>query len=88
MGQRKPTLPYYFHASRRLKSLDEFEAPSWKGRVRFASDQKVTLAGVARETLRFLTLFAIVGIIGGALWMWVGYDGCADLPGGFKIGWC
>jgi len=88
MNQPKPKLPYYFRTSRRLKSLDEFEAPAWKRRMRFASDDKVTLAGVARETLRFLALFAIIGIVGGALWIWLGADGCADLPGGFKLGWC
>ena len=49
----------------------------------------VTLKGVARDTLRWLALFAIVGIVGGSFWMWfAGADGCAEVLGGFKLGWC
>ena len=57
--------------------------------MRFEGDDEVTLKGVARETLRWLALFAIVGIVGGTAWMWfAGADGCAEVAGGFRIGWC
>ena len=89
MNQPRPKLPYYFHTRRRLKSLDEFEEPEWKGRVRFDHDDEVTVRGVARETLQWLLIFAIVAIVGGSAWMWfAGADGCAEVTAGFKIGWC
>lgn len=88
MNQPRPKLPYYFNAKRRLKSLDEFEEPYWKGLVRFGGDDEVTLKGVARETVQWLLIFAIAAIIVGAFWMWQGFDSCAELPGGFKVGWC
>ena len=88
MKQPRPKLPYYFHTGRRLKGLDEFEEPYWKGRVRFGDDDDVTLAGVARETVQWLRIFGIAAIIVGAFWMWLGSPTCAELIGGFKIGWC
>ena len=52
MGQRKPKLPDYLRPSKRLKSLDEWEDPDWKGRIRFGDDDRVTFRGIARDTLR------------------------------------
>lgn len=88
MGQRRPTLPHYLRPSKRLKSLDEFGEPEWKGRTRWARDDRVTLGGVAHETLQWLAIFAIVGIVGGAFWKWLGSPTCAEIVAGFKIGWC
>ena len=70
MGGR-PALPSYFRIRKRLKSLDEFEEPYWKGQLRWPADNRVTWRGVARDTLRWLMLFAIVGTIGGAFWVWL-----------------
>ena len=89
MNQPRPKLPYYFPTERRLKSLDEFEEPYWKGRVRFgADDDEVTVKGVARETVQWLLIFAITAIVVGSFWLWFGSPTCAELFGGFKIGWC
>jgi len=88
MNQPRPKLPTYLRSSKRLRSLDEFEPPAWKNPNRFERSDEVTLKGVAWETLRFLTIFAIAGVVLGSFWMWAGFDGCADLPGGFKLGWC
>lgn len=88
MNQPRPKLPYYFHSKKRLKSLDEFEEPEWKGGVRFDGDDEVTLKGVARETVNWLLIFAIVGIVVGSFWLWLGSPTCAELVRGFKIGWC
>lgn len=71
LNQPKPKLPYYFRTKKRLRSLDEFEEPEWKGRVRCDSDERVTLSGVVRETIQWLVIFAIVGVIGGAFWLWL-----------------
>ena len=88
MNQPKPKLPYYFRTSKRLKSLDEFERPEWKGRVKF-DDDRVTLKGVARETAQWLLIFALAGVIVGACGLWLsGGTGCLIVAGGFKIGWC
>ena len=91
MGQARPRLPAYLRpGERRLKSLDEFEEPEWKGRVRFGEgDDEVTVKGVVRETLQWLLIFAIVGLGIGFGWVWfAGADGCAQVTAGFKIGWC
>jgi hypothetical protein len=88
-GQPKPKLPYYFARSKRLRSLDEFEQPQWKGRVRFGGEGRVTVRGVARETLQWLAIFAIVGFIGASAWRWLyGSQTCVEIFSGFKIGWC
>lgn len=88
MGQR-PTLPAYLRPSKRLKSLDEFEDPPWKGRVRFDGDDRVTVKGVVRETMQWLIIFAMVGIVGGLFWLWLsGGESCAEFASGFKMGWC
>jgi hypothetical protein len=91
LNQPKPKLPYYLRSTKRLKSLDEFEEPEWKGRVRFhdKSSDEVTVAGVARETLRFLIVFAIIGLIVAGMWRWAyGTQTCIEPMRGFKIGWC
>lgn len=88
MGGR-PKLPYYFRTKKRLKSLDEFEEPYWKGQLRWPGDDRVTPGGIARDTLRWLAIFAIVGIVGGSAWLWLsGGESCARIVGGFKAGWC
>jgi hypothetical protein len=71
LNQARPRLPYYFRRTERLKSLDEFEAPPWKGRVRFNNGKDVTVRGVARETLLWLIVFVVVGLIVGAFWEWL-----------------
>jgi hypothetical protein len=89
MNQPKPRLPYYFHTSKRLKNLDEFESPSRTGRVRFGDNDQVTLRGVVRETLRFLVVFTVAGVIIVSAWRWLyGSQTCIELIRGFKIGWC
>ena len=65
MNQPRPRLPHYFRKSKRLKSLDEFEEPEWKGRTRWADD-RVTVRGVARDTWRWLGVlrpFILFGIL-------------------------
>jgi hypothetical protein len=71
MNQPKPKLPCYFRATKRLRSLDEFEDPDFKGRVRFGEEDRVTFRGVARDTLNWLVLFAIVAVVGGVGWHWL-----------------
>ena len=89
MNQPKPRLPYYFRTSKRLKSLDEFEPPAWKGRVRFPGDDEVTVRGVLREMVGFLIIFAIAAIIIVGAWRWLyGDQTCVEVVRGFKIGWC
>jgi len=89
MNQPKPKLPTYFRTSKRLKSLDEFEAPAWKGRARFGDDDEVTASGVFRETGRLLIMFAIAAIIIVSAWRWIyGDQTCIEIMRGFKIGWC
>ena len=66
MNQPKPKLPYYFRQSKRLKSLNEFEEPSWKGRTGWADDDRVTVRGLARDTWRWLGVlrpFILFGIL-------------------------
>ena len=91
MGGR-PKLPYYFRTKKRLKSLDEFEEPEWKGQVRWPEEDRVSWRGVARDTLNWLVLFAIVGIVGGSAWVWLTRNEARRLArrylGGFKTGWC
>ena len=87
--QAKPRLPYYFRPSKRLKSLDEFEQPEWKGKMRWPEDNRVTFGGVARETFLWLIAFAIVGTIVVNAWHWAyGDQTCVEVMRGFKIGWC
>jgi hypothetical protein len=71
LNQPKPRLPYYFRSSKRLKGLDEFEAPPWKGRVRFGDEGPVTLRGVVRETMQWLGTFVLVAMALGAFWYWL-----------------
>lgn len=88
MSQSRPRLPYYLRSNRRLKGLDEFEAPIWKGRTVFA-DKPVPARGIARDTLRWLAFFAIAAAIGGAAGIWLDVrGGCMIVAAGFKIGWC
>ena len=68
MNHPKPKLPYYLRPSKRLKSLNEFEEPYWKGQLHFGEEDRVTFRGIARETLQFLTAFLIIGIIGASAW--------------------
>ncbi len=89
MNQPKPRLPYYLRALKRLKSLDEFEPPAWKGRVRFGYDDDMTFRGVLREMIGFLIIFAIAAIIIVSAWRWMyGDHTCVEIMRGFKIGWC
>lgn len=87
MGGR-PRLPYHLRADgRRLKGLDEFEAPPWKGRMRWPEDDRITLPGVVGDTLRWLAVFAMGGAFVG---IWLGWSDtypCFKL-GGFSLGWC
>ena len=56
-------------SKRRLKSLDEFADPPWKGRTRFwPPDNRVTARGLIRDTTRWLGLLAAAGIV------WLGVD--------------
>ena len=73
MGGR-PRLPYYLRAEkgRRLKSLDEFQEPAWKGRIRWPEDDRVTWRGVMTDTVRWLIVFAVAGVVVGA---WLGWSG-------------
>ena len=88
MNQPKPKLPYYFRTSRRLKSLAEFEPPEWKGRMKFGDDS-FTLRNLMRDTSSWLRLFLIAVILGGALGWWLAQPNrCANIIGGFKVGWC
>jgi len=98
MGGR-PRLPRYLRAERakgrpadcrRLRGLDEFEAPPWKGRVRFDGDggnDGITVGGLVRDTLRWLAVLAIGGAFVGIWWSWGDGDACVRI-GGFSLGWC
>lgn len=89
MNQPKPRLPSYLHPTKRLKSLDEFDPPAWKGRIRFGSGDTVTVRGVLREMAGFLIMFAIAAIIVVSAWRWMyGDQTCIEMMHGFKIGWC
>jgi len=71
LNQPKPKLPYYFRRTKPLKGLDEFEAPPWKGRVRFGNEGRVTLRGVVRETIQWLGIFLFIAMILGGFWFWL-----------------
>ena len=89
MNQPKPRLPYYLRPSKRLRSLDEFEPPAWKGRVRFDGDDEVTFGGVVREMVGFFIMFAIAAVIVVSAWRWLyGAQTCVEIVRGFKVGWC
>lgn len=89
MNQPKPKLPAYFRKSKRLKSLDEWEDPDWKGRLRFGDENGLTLRGIARQTLNWLLIFGIAGVIAGSAWVWLyGRNACPEIVAGFRIGWC
>jgi hypothetical protein len=89
MNQPRPKLPYYFHTKKRLRSLDEFEPPAWKGLGWSSDETRVTVRGVARDTLRWLAIFAIASIIVGSAWRAAfGSVICAEVIAGFKVGWC
>ena len=83
MNQRRPRLPYYLRESKRLKGFDEFEDPPWKGGVRFEGDDRVTLSGVARETVVWLGKLRpfILGAI--LLSIWPAVDPALVGPPGF-----
>ena len=102
MGGR-PQLPYSFPSKRgkrprqparlrpqrgpRLKSLDEFEAPAWKGRMRWRGDDRVTLGGIVGDTVCWLAVFAIGGTFVWTWWTWGDGDACVRI-GSFTLGWC
>ena len=88
MGGR-PRLPYYLRADqgRRLKGLDEFKDPEWKGRIRWPEDDRVTLGGIMSDTMRWLAVFAVGGAFVGIWLGWSGTDPCLRL-GEFTLGWC
>jgi hypothetical protein len=87
-GQPKPKLPAYLHPSKRLRNLDEFERPEGPA-PRLLDDDEVTLRGVMRETLQWLLIFFIAGVIALSAWRWLfGSSRCAEIIAGFKIGWC
>jgi hypothetical protein len=87
--EAKPKLPSYFRPLKRLRGLDEFEEPEWKGRMRWPEDDRVTLRGVARETMLWLIGFVIAGVIAVNAWHWLyGDQTCVEIMRGFKIGWC
>lgn len=81
MNQPKPKLPYYFHTSKRLKGLDEFEPPVWKGGVKFGER-----ANLSAPTWMNVILISV--LVGGAIGWWLAQPNqCASI-GSFKIGWC
>ncbi len=88
MNQAKPKLPYYLRPSKRLKSLDEFEPPEWKGRMKLG-EERGTLRGLTRDTSSWVKIFVFAALLGGALGWWLAQpDRCANIIGGFKVGWC
>lgn len=89
MGQPKPKLPYYFRTSKRLKSLDEFEPPPWKGQVRFDGGDGGSTSGIGGVMLRWFLIVFLTGMIATSAWRWLyGDSTCAEIFAGFKIGWC
>jgi hypothetical protein len=85
----RPRLPYYFHSTRRLRSLDEFEEPEWKGRVRFGGGERVTPRRAIIETLQWLVMLFPLGLAGAMGWHWLQVGGgCMEIVAEFKIGWC
>jgi len=88
MEQSKPKLPYYFRTSKRLRSLDEFEPPPWKGQVRFGGGDGGP-SSPGRVMLRCFLIVFLTGMIATAFWRWLyGNSTCAEILAGFKIGWC
>lgn len=92
MNQPRPRLPHYFRTRKRLRSLDEFEDPPWKGRTQFGSggdDGGITFGGVLRDTLRWLLVFAVAAAATVLTWRWLAAgESCISAFGDFKIGWC
>jgi endonuclease YncB( thermonuclease family) len=83
MNQPRPRLPDYLRPSKRLRSLDEFEPPAWKGRVRFGDEDRVTVRGVARDTLRWLAVlrpFIFLAILASA-YVGLGDPALVEPPG-------
>lgn len=79
MGQPKPKLPYYFRASKRLKSLDEFEPPPWMGQVRFDGEDRSS-EGLGRVMLRWFLIVFLTGMIATSAWRWLyGSNTCAEI---------
>ena len=72
----------YVARKKRLKGLDEFDAPAFKGRMRWPED-RVTLRGVVRETIEWLAIFRpfILGAI--LLLAWPALDPALVEPVGF-----
>ena len=62
MNQPRPKLPYYFRTTKRLKGLDEFEPPAWKGRVKFG-DETASLSAPTWMNIILLAVF-VGGVIG------------------------
>ena len=87
-GQPRPKLPAYLRPSKRTSRPGEFERAAWSPPAS-VDDNRVTLGGVARETLRWLVLFLIIGIITVSAWRWLyGDQTCVEVFRGFKMGWC
>ena len=83
MNQPKPVLPSYLRPGKRLKSLNEFEAPAWKGRVKFGERAD------RGNWIRWAIVFLIAVLLGCAVgWELAQPHRCVGLATGFKIGWC
>ena len=64
----------FWRRGRRLRGLDEFATPAWKGRTRFWPEERITFRGVVRDTLRWLRVLRPFVLLGILLVAWAGMD--------------
>lgn len=73
----------FWRRGKRLKGLEEFKPPPWKGRAHLWPEDRVTFGGVMRDTfhwLRALRPFVLLGIL---LVVWAGMDPALVEPPAF-----